>query len=458
MECLENLGKFCKAVFSLAGSTFDVGSDVLNSLDFMGYNISNTIGHELKGVWRLFTNTTNTAKLVDKIDEMISSIHANNTSTDSGTWIEKLLEAKDQEFGVFDGLREQFCQVDFNQRNISTHGGGYSENELHETWGWIGLGIIFLPGIVLFVFALPLVLTMLIGAYKEKMTAKNIVLGILMLLLTLLACCTFPVTVLIGKFFGLFMLTSPKYDKFVIIASGLEAYFESSFQMVFQFYTIIYGYPVSNIQIISILMSFFLLANAGVSVDTMDMEHDWKKQIKHLLQSIPIYTSCIIFRITSLALTLSFLREYGIISIAVLFVELMITSMTTHGVFKSDGDKCTGMIDAYFLSFSNLGTMNVMPFSVVVLDEKVEELQKQNEKFTIASSIVIFIHHAIVLSTIMALTHYDPAFFEQWTWPNFQLNPVSNSHFYWVFGCTLFCGMNSMILASFRAGHLASEG
>ena len=441
---MNNIKTVIKGIFSLLTSTFDVGSDVLNSFNFLGWNISAKLEHDIKSAIHSITSDTNNT-VFQKINAMVNEVQKEDRNQSKSNWVQKLLDAKDDQFEVFDGFRKKFCEVDF--RDDVHHEEKYEADELHETWGYIGLGITFLPGAIILLFVLPMLCFRL-----QKCSLKNILWGLLMVF----ACCTFPMSVLVGQFFGLFAVRKlENYERYITIATGVEAYFESAWQMVFQFYTIMYGYPVSNIQVVSILISFFLLANTSISVDTLDVNSDCWTQFKHLMKSIPVYTCCIIFRISSLSLTFAFLREYAVLSIGILWAELLITC------YVANSDKCcscSGVINSYFLSLSNMGVMNAMPFDVVVRDRDVKEFESGNKNFIVLSSIVIFVHHSLVLIGIMLTASANPTYFKHWIWPNFQLSPANNSHFYWVFGGTLFMGLNSMILTTFRAENVVTKG
>ena len=54
-------GQIFTAFSTLASSSFDIGSDLINSLDFLGYNISDTITDTVFG--------SNTTEIIDKSEE-----------------------------------------------------------------------------------------------------------------------------------------------------------------------------------------------------------------------------------------------------------------------------------------------------------------------------------------------------------------------------------------------------
>ena len=66
------------------------------------------------------------------------------------------------------------------------------------------------------------------------------------------------------------------------------------------------------------------------------------------------------------------------------------------------------------------------------------------------TSITTYLHHTIVLVTIMAIAHSNPQYFKHWSWGNFWLKPDGND-FYWAFGVTLLMGFYSMILSLYLA-------
>ena len=70
------------------------------------------------------------------------------------------------------------------------------------------------------------------------------------------------------------------------------------------------------------------------------------------------------------------------------------------------------------------------------------------------SSIVIFIHHIIVLSVIISLALHDPSFLPHWTSSEFRLNP-NDYHCFYIFGITMLMGCYSLTVILYRAKHLA---
>ena len=69
------------------------------------------------------------------------------------------------------------------------------------------------------------------------------------------------------------------------------------------------------------------------------------------------------------------------------------------------------------------------------------------------SSILIFLHHIIVLSVIMILMVDDPTFLAHWKSSEFQLKPADRDVFY-IFGFTMLMGLYSLTVILYRAEHL----
>ena len=85
----------------------DVTSDIINSLDFLGYNASNTIEKE---VW-------------EKV----------------ATWIGKEVAPKPE---VINGTNDTTMELNTMELNMENY-------TIHEIWGAMGFFIIFLPGIIM---------------------------------------------------------------------------------------------------------------------------------------------------------------------------------------------------------------------------------------------------------------------------------------------------------------------
>ena len=119
------LGGVLNVVVTFCSSVFDVGSDFINSLDFLGYNISSTIASVI--------------------------IEPTNSS-------------------------EEFI--------------------VHQTWGCIGIGIIFLPGLVLYPFAC---LMLLSAAFHMKTSFTSKIQVCIFCIFGLLLIPTYPLAMIVAE-------------------------------------------------------------------------------------------------------------------------------------------------------------------------------------------------------------------------------------------------------------------
>lgn len=146
-------------------------------------------------------------------------------------------------------VRKTMSSTIFGSTNVS------DDHENHQTffdtkrkWGTIGIGIIFMPGIVL----LPAVLMVAVNDRNWKV------------LLALLPIPMYPIiqigisvyAVVSALMYGKLSSETREYAMLVL---GFEAFWESFSQMVLQGYTILYKYDITKVQMITIFASFTLL-------------------------------------------------------------------------------------------------------------------------------------------------------------------------------------------------------
>ena len=116
-----------------------------------------------------------------------------------------------------------------------------------------------------------------------------------------------------------------------MLATGLEASVESSCQLSLQIFTRLYDYPPTTIQTVTMVASFFQLAKCSITQD-IEMIVDqagiqrpgFKDTLEEAIKRMPCYVSTIIFRVSSVTLTMAFLRGWATLPMSVLFIGLMI--------------------------------------------------------------------------------------------------------------------------------------
>ena len=380
---------FAKYVFMFSASFFDVSSDLVNSLDFLGYNVASKITQKIMGSSEVLAENNNQYLMPD-----IFETNTNITTVDP------------------------------------------------YNWGIVGMGIIFLPGLI---GGLPYLLI-----FIDRRLWR-------WALLVLLVSCTFPIALLLVQLLTIFYVyknsdACKDHQMYLTAAIGMEACLESFSQLLLQIYTILYGYKVTTTQIITILASFFLIARTSMLLDietkmySMGKELSFGESLLQTFKRMPCYTSTIIFRVSAVSLTIAFLRGWSAIPISILFLELAILAYMRN---KNQEDRSEARAATFYLCLSNAGVMNAYTLGTDDEDEV------GGEKFIRNSTIVTFIHHSIVLVTIMIVASYNPQYLDHWTWPEFQLKPTV-CHFFTVFGCTLFMGCYSLTVTLYRAKNIVN--
>ena len=169
MSCIID---FTKNLVTLLTSMFDVGSDVVNSLDFMGYNISSTIVDTVTGT----KETSSSGKVTNSMNS--SEFNTDNTN---------------------------------------------SEYRVDNTWGVISMVIVFMPGMLA---SIPMI--------AHSVCERNWGILIVAIVLSVTFPIAFLILQLAGLFFcGSSENSGGGYiiKLFVVLATGLEASVESSCQL-----------------------------------------------------------------------------------------------------------------------------------------------------------------------------------------------------------------------------------
>ena len=379
MGFLEN---FSSASSHFLASFFDIGTDLINSLDFLGYNVSEMIS-----------------------DTVIDSLHSpESTHNVSSVKVSNPTNA--------DKIAEKY--------------------EKHEIWGLLGIFIIFFPGIV----AIPPVLFYQSNMGRYKMA----------IIFAVLLCC-YPITLISISFGSLFRITIGKGSQilwFTRVMVGAEAFFESFPQMILQLFTIAYGYEITTAQKVSIFASFLLISRTAISYDLLmaQKEFSLSDTIIHTIKVLPGYVTTILFRVAAFTLTIAFLRGWSIIPIFILYLEILAVTYIRYRHVKDVG---LFFMALWFVSISNLTVLNVYGFGESQFIESDRPSKESGRKFIRLSSVVTFVHHTLLLASIMVFVVYHPGYLLQEQFDKLILKP-GGAHFFYAFGITLMLGFYSLVL------------
>ena len=223
---------------------------------------------------------------------------------------------------------------------------------INEYWGYIGFIIIFIPGILL----LPPFLS---GAIRNKNWKWFFIFIVLI--------PVYPLTFVILQLLYVisnFGLVDKDISIVANIAIGMEAFLEAFCQLVLQGYTLLYGYQNMNgyhvfkeEQIISIGFSFLALSRVAILYDVAmkKINMTFVETLCHTLEIFPCYAFTTLFRVTSLSLTIAYLREFAFIPISILFLELFIISYIRYMDVE---EKSRRIWFVYFASISRNGIIH----------------------------------------------------------------------------------------------------
>ena len=390
---------------TFSASTFDIGSDLINALDFLGHNVSSTVSDGLRNVF--------------------TSRHNFNT--------------KD----IFNGT----ITAEFKP----TH-------EAHAIWGMLGIAIMFFPGFI----TIP---PYMLGILRERNILWKIDLsqkdlrsfrptdskldGIAGFIFVLCVMLFYPIAMILVAFVSLINAFGGKVSQLNTMSTmmiGNEASSESFPQILLQCFAIANGYDVTTVQKITIFASFLLLARVAIVHDLMGENKalSFKQTMMHTVKRLPAHVATIMFRVSAFTLTLVFLREWAAIPICALYLELLtITYMRYQNV--KDPVICFRAI--WYKSISNLAVLNVYTLVDTEMDEGDKPSEESCRNFIILSSFTTFVHHVMVMTSIILLALYYPEYFQQEGFSRLivELKP-GEAYFFYAFGITYFLGIFSLFL------------
>lgn len=376
------------AATTFSASSFDIGSDLVNALDFLGHNAT-TI--------------------------MSESFYLRHDLT-PGDIINKTVKA--------------------DAREISN---------LHQIWGALGISIMFLPGIMR--IPIPLIYLMH-GRNWLKESPKDFgvrvdtklkkVESYLFQVFHVLAC---PIAIVFGSFSALCKAFLGKYSevqKTSTVMVGQEAFFESFPQILLQCFTIAYGYETTIVQWVTIFASFILLARVAIAYDLQWKELSFKDTIIETAKLLPAHVTTIMFRVSAFTITMVFLREWAIIPILVLYVEIL---AITYIRYQNVQDPVWRFRSIWYRSTSNLAVLNANN----PLEKHMDQSQQRRcRNFIILSTITTFVHHVIVMTFIVLLTFYYPERFQHERFERLIVKPGGDLFFYG-FSITYALGISSLV-------------
>ena len=416
---MSNILGFSKRLFTSLMSTFDITSDLANSLDFLGHNASAKIVGATFGTAGASTNN----------NETTSSYPLNTTVTYSPKckfFKNSITNFSESNITTFNDQIENYLNTNFI---CSSEG-----VDAHVVWGALGIAIMFIPGlisIIMYIFNDPDETNKRVIFTRQDEETRNdnkFRTGkyphdlIVMLLMAM-----FPLTVIVFQFYSTFTCQGEVYQGYMAIGVALEAFLESFLQLILQTYTIFYGYEITNTQIATICASFFILSKASIDFELEMYEREISicGTVKHFALVLPGYAATIAFRVLSFSITMAFLRIWSIIPMFLLFLEL---SVAYYVAFEET--PWAYLEDSIPIIITNLGVTNLgMVGANLFISEEQKQNQEdvysyyvQNDRFMKYSSTLSFIHHFIVVGTILGLVAHDPCYLDHWACPKFILS------------------------------------
>ena len=367
--------------------------------------------------------------------------------------IESLISIFASVFDITTDLRNSMDFLRYNVTNGSNQGNGIIERS-DPLWTGIGIGIVFLPGLL----SIPLFFTTAITNRSWKGAIAALILSLF-----------YPITLIVVQLLMLLIACTGRggngknkgIQGVAMTMVGLEAFWESFPQMVLQVCTLLYGYPITPIQRVTIITSFILLAKTSISYDMMMTTSDLtlNETVKHILKTMPCYFTTIVSRVLSISLTISYLRIWSIVPITILYLELVLLSYRRYSKQK-DRTNWDIFFSVYYSSLCNIGGINANNFSDAIRAEEkgvTDEELEASTWFIKLSSVITFLHHTAVLVTIVLVSWYHEGYLAQ---DQFEDLLVKKEEFFWfenlnwVFGGTILLGFYGMVLSLYRVSSI----
>ena len=300
-----------KQIFTFGSTGFDIGSDIANSLNFLGVFNNDTYNDvtPLRSINLTYASTTHSTM----------PLSANNEMINCGTM--------DQREDVI--------------------------------WGVLSLLVVFLPGAIL---GMDFILSY--GWCGSDWCRWC--LSFLMMPVIPLFSVVFPGFVLLMPLIAIFQICRKKkvdqqYQTMITQYIGMESSMESTSQLLLQLFTLLNGYPSTLLQKVTMVASFFQIARCSIlsdiemKIETMKGKAlTFKESLIETIYRLPLYASTIIFRIVSLCLAMAYLRYYSIIPMTFLFV---IQTIITWERYKKQDYEDAMISETFKLVVCNIGVV-----------------------------------------------------------------------------------------------------
>ena len=344
MECNDVLMGLAKHTIALGSSSFDMGSDLVNGLSFLGY-----------------------FKLTNE------NVTASNSS-----------------FSLENDINTTIAISEVPSDNI--------ENQVHQIWGILSIILIFPPGFVLY-------FPEMIGDICDMNWCNAFFMLVFSIFFPVVFISIQLYTIIMTC---LKKEVSQRDQTFITRMTAAEAGLESTGQLMLQIFTILNGFPSNWIQKVTIVSSFLQIGRSVILQDIevkilikKEESLTFFQSLKETLKRIPIYVPTIIFRTGSLVVTMAYLRYYSIIPIFVLFIELGVVSCSR---FSDHMDHYAGPLMISNVGVLNTYAFTQEGEGRLCGDSEDEYIKR----FVVQSSLITFIHHTSILVIILVIGYFQP--------------------------------------------------
>ena len=119
--------------------------------------------------------------------------------------------------------------------------------------------------------------------------------------------------------------------------------------------------------------------------------------------------------------------------------------MESNGRYKNVNSTIDRFWSLWLVPISNLAVLSIYNMGDMDLVENDKPSKESCRRFIRLSSMITFVHHSLVLISIMLLTSHHPNYLQQDQFERLILRP-GGCHFFYAFGITLSLGFYSLVL------------
>ena len=264
--------------------------------------------------------------------------------------------------------------------------------EQDPIWGWMTVVFIFLPGYITVLLVTDIIMEM---QGKTSHTYRALLSSCMILPCVIL----FPLALILVKFVCLINPGS-EWKRLNARITGLEGAWESACQSILTLFIIFTraDRQPSNVQIASLIASFAMLTKAAIA-DYLSPKQpmELKEELKATANLLPLFLSNGVFKVLSVAITITCLRYIGI---AVFLGQMVIFSFSGFNFLRHKASCCPKRLTVLDGGDPDMTSLR--------LKEDGRATKRQNLESCVFTNLTWGIFHLVVLTSIVSAANSNP--------------------------------------------------